>query len=341
MVTYGKIECVEHSSYQHIQGVMLQNLNIVASELRLTHTEYRVMAILIGLWNKKHLKAFPTTDYLAKHCCMGKQTIIKTLKSLVNSGLLVVVKSFNNRNNYYFTNQIINTKSSIQTIPEASISCNTAHDKNIKNIKQIKKTSKKLKQKEINYFNNDELNYNSSEEKLKDAISLQLKKWSFCNPEKVFKDRSITELKRLIDFTKKQSPENPGAYLRTLLKTSQPFLEKQKAQNVSSGNIILDKLLKHTYWEHIPTKKIFQALPDQGNHLLFHYNNERKEVYFFDEDFSDNISKFKPSIKNDFQIQRHSKNVYRPSKEEILAQLYEKGNIEEALYLKKCWKMAI
>ena len=45
-------------TYQHIHGTMLVNLNKIASEINLSHTEYRLMGVLIGLWNKEKGKIY-------------------------------------------------------------------------------------------------------------------------------------------------------------------------------------------------------------------------------------------------------------------------------------------
>ena len=55
------INKLDHSkSYQHIQGCMIQRLNKLSCDIKLTHSEYRLMGVLIGLYNKQHDKAFPT-----------------------------------------------------------------------------------------------------------------------------------------------------------------------------------------------------------------------------------------------------------------------------------------
>ena len=80
-------------SYQHLQGVMLSKLNKIASELNLSHSEYRIMGVLIGLWNMKKGMAFPTISYLAKTCHMGRSTIINALERLVEVHLLIVIRT--------------------------------------------------------------------------------------------------------------------------------------------------------------------------------------------------------------------------------------------------------
>lgn len=121
-------------SYQHLHGLMLVNLNKLSFELNLSHQEYRVMGVLIGLWNQKYQKAFPTIDYLAENCCMGKQTIIKILKRLSDLNFLIIDKYKNFRNNYYFSNLILPKDLCNRSEPVNSIACSTAHD-----IKPIKK----------------------------------------------------------------------------------------------------------------------------------------------------------------------------------------------------------
>ncbi|MEW5819254.1 MAG: helix-turn-helix domain-containing protein [Cyanobacteriota bacterium] len=114
-------------TYQHIQGVMLLNLNLLSSKLPLSHQEYRLMGILIGLWNKNFLFAFPTTDYLAKYCKMSKSTINYCLLSLKNKGLLVVLKTKGKRNRYGFTNCLFEGLNKTHKKPGLSFSCSTGH----------------------------------------------------------------------------------------------------------------------------------------------------------------------------------------------------------------------
>jgi predicted transcriptional regulator len=117
-----------HHTYQHTQGLMLANFNKIAATMTISHAEYRLMCTLIGLWNKKHCMAFPTTDYLAKTCKMGKQTVIKSIQKLVQAGLIIVIKAKNKRNNYYFSNCLFNTISGSPVKPQDSIPCKTTHD---------------------------------------------------------------------------------------------------------------------------------------------------------------------------------------------------------------------
>ncbi|MEW5818722.1 MAG: helix-turn-helix domain-containing protein [Cyanobacteriota bacterium] len=102
------ISCVGlNSTYQHIQGIMLVQLNKLAQDLNLSHAEYRILATLISLWNKKKGMAFPTINYLSVNCKMAKSTVLKILKKLVILDLIVVVKSSGRRNNYLLTNKLL------------------------------------------------------------------------------------------------------------------------------------------------------------------------------------------------------------------------------------------
>lgn len=135
--------CVEKKySYQHIQGLMLLNLNTVAVELNLSHRHYRLLGILIGLWNINHNRAFPTIDYLAQNCKMAKSTILTLLKELVDLNLVVIVKH-GKRNNYYFSKKLLPIDQ-IQQKPKISFPCKTTHDKTNKKLKLNKNNSKKI-----------------------------------------------------------------------------------------------------------------------------------------------------------------------------------------------------
>ncbi|MGD9581899.1 MAG: helix-turn-helix domain-containing protein, partial [Vampirovibrionia bacterium] len=92
-------------TYQHLHGIMLYNLNIIACELKLTHTEYRLMGILIGYWNKQQGKSFPTIKILAKQSCMSNSTVLKSLKHLTELGLILIAKDGKNGRQNYYLNQ--------------------------------------------------------------------------------------------------------------------------------------------------------------------------------------------------------------------------------------------
>lgn len=87
-------------SYQHLQGIMLVNLNYIASELKLSHSEYRLLAVLIGYWNKEKRISFPKLENLSKTCRMSNSTIYKHLEKFKTLNLVIIVKS-GNKNNYY------------------------------------------------------------------------------------------------------------------------------------------------------------------------------------------------------------------------------------------------
>lgn len=128
--------CKNNYSYQHIQGVMLVNLNKLAFELCLSHKTYRLLGLLISHWNITTQNAFPAIDYLARASCMSKTTIINSLDSLTNKGLLVIFKKKGGQNHYYFSQCFFQglRKPFEKIKPETRTTCKTKHDN-----KQIKK----------------------------------------------------------------------------------------------------------------------------------------------------------------------------------------------------------
>jgi DNA-binding transcriptional regulator GbsR (MarR family) len=92
-------------SYQHIQGEMLLHLNKIASTLKLTHTEYRVMATIIGFFNKETGRAYPSIRQLAKTCRMSHSTIINAIKKLTSLNLIYTIKHQSGRQNYFINQQ--------------------------------------------------------------------------------------------------------------------------------------------------------------------------------------------------------------------------------------------
>ena len=92
-------------TYQHIQGCLLLGLNKISSNLKLSHSEYRIMATLIGYYNKCYDKAFPTTRQLVKDCCISNTTLSKGLNKLKTLGLIVVIKDSQYKRQQYFINK--------------------------------------------------------------------------------------------------------------------------------------------------------------------------------------------------------------------------------------------
>lgn len=131
--------CVEKKySYQHIQGVMLVNLNRLAYEINLHHTAYRVAGFLISNYNINSNTAYPSIETISKACMMSKSTVIKNIETLVNNGLIIAVKESGKLTRYLFTKKIMAglTGTSWETI--TSTTCKTSHD-----MKQIEKEQNK------------------------------------------------------------------------------------------------------------------------------------------------------------------------------------------------------
>lgn len=106
-------------SYQHLQGELLLRLNKLSTQLNLSNGEYRVMGVLIGLWNKKLGVAFPSITYLTEATCLSRSTIMRHLKSLKIKGLIMVLKTSGKTNKYVFgrilTNEIIRPNNDTST----------------------------------------------------------------------------------------------------------------------------------------------------------------------------------------------------------------------------------
>lgn len=102
----GKFCCGKKFTYQHIQGVMLVNLNKLAFKLTLSHQEYRVIATLISFWNIKTASANPSLELIATYCQMSKKTALNYLNKLSNSGLISISKTPGQNNNYNFSELI-------------------------------------------------------------------------------------------------------------------------------------------------------------------------------------------------------------------------------------------
>lgn len=313
------VDISKRHSYQHLHGVMLVNFNRLASKLRLSHTEYRIMGILIGLWNKNTNNSFPSINYLTELCRMSKATIIKNLKQLEIKGLININKTQGKRNNYYLGTQIINFEPGFHAKPPTIPSCKTTHDKQIKN-----KTNKKISSINQTQILNDDA---------KKIFNHQLLvSWGVSSSKQLIKQYGQEKVQLAIQIVQEKKPNNYGAYLRTILKGS---LENNYNNNDFKSNNPIDTMLKSKFWKHIPTKTLHRVKPDIGNHLFIKYNNNLQEVTFLDTGFTDCLSNFEPSNSNDIE----AVNKTKPSKKKVLSDLLKRGHAKEAMILKKVWKI--
>jgi hypothetical protein len=313
--------CMEKHSYQHVQGIMLLNLNRLSSELHLTHQEYRLMGVLIGLWNKKYGMAFPSIAYLTKLCRMGRTTILKALDNLTFKNLLIVVKTKGKRNSYYFSNILFKTDncSSMKTTTVPDVR-NSFHEHN--RDRTIKNQALKIK-------NNDDINLSK---KIKPILS----KWQVSNPDKFIDRYGTDKIAFLIDFVKKKSPQNPGAYLRTLLNLPDViFIDKHRQSTQVEENTELQEMLKNPFWKDKKTGKIYQVRPDRGNHLLIKYNASDKTFFFLDNDQeSFKVDQFEVSCYQEY-LKQNVSNFKKPGKISIINELLKNNREEEARNLIK------
>ncbi|MEW5818568.1 MAG: helix-turn-helix domain-containing protein [Cyanobacteriota bacterium] len=121
-------------SYQHLHGVMLGNLNYIAREFDLSHAEYHILGVLIGFWNKKLEKSYPTTIMLAKYACMSHTTVKKCLLNLSDKGLLEILRPLKTKRYQYILNlnMFLNFQQKLSKLPfkhSFGFSCSKKHDK--------------------------------------------------------------------------------------------------------------------------------------------------------------------------------------------------------------------
>lgn len=144
--------CVEKKyTYQHIQGVMLVNLNKIAFETNLSHSAYRVAGFLISNYNLNSGTAYPSIEIIAKACCMSKSTVIKNIEALVAVGLIIAVKESGKLARYSFTKNLLAGLTGTSCKTTASTACKTIHD-----MKQ-NKTKNKISTNSLLILYNDEL----------------------------------------------------------------------------------------------------------------------------------------------------------------------------------------
>lgn len=117
-------------SYQHLQGELLLKLNLISKKMAISNGEYRLMGILIGLWNKKLGVAFPSITYLTEVSCLSRSSVLRILKCLNNKGLLVTIKTSGRKNRYTFGNILIDQQTSTINNPPARVTSETSYINN-------------------------------------------------------------------------------------------------------------------------------------------------------------------------------------------------------------------
>ncbi|MGD9580815.1 MAG: helix-turn-helix domain-containing protein [Vampirovibrionia bacterium] len=299
-------------SYQHLHGVMFVNLNKIASKERLSHSEYRIMGILIGLWNKNTNYSFPSINYLVEMCRMSKSTVINNLKNLESKGLIIVNKSKGKRNNYYFSNLILNYQENTKIVPPTIPSCSTKHD-----IKQIKIITNK-KTSSLNN-NDDEIN----------QLNQKLNQWGVSSSNKIITQYGVNKVKLAIDLTIKQNPNNYGAYFRTIIQSNITPLK----QDLDKTNLI-NLMLMSKFWKHKPSNNVLRVKPDIGEHLYIKYNKDINTVIFLETGLTDILTNFE-CVDNDFSLDNINK---KPSKKKVIEDITKSGNIKEAAILNQLWR---
>lgn len=316
------LACIDSSkrhSYQHLHGVMLVNLNKLASKERLSHTEYRIMGVLIGLWNKNTNKSFPSINYLSELCRMSKSTIIKTLKQLELKELIIINKKLGKRNNYYLSTQIMNINSGTHKKPETILSCETTHVYKQIKIKTDKKITSLVHQKNLN---TDDAKF----------INQILKSWGVCSSKQLIKQYGEKKIQSAIKIVQEKKPDNYGAYLRAILKVPLVIVENKKNLNSS---IAINTMLQSKYWKHIPSNKTYMVKPDIGSHLFIKYNERLGEVTFLETGLTDVLTNFEPCK----GININDIDKEKPSKQKVLSDMLKNGNTKEVMILKKVWKL--
>lgn len=317
-------------TYQHLHGVMLHHLNHLAYELKLSHTEYHLMGVLIGYWNKQQGKSFPTVKLLSKQSRMSNSTVIKSLKRLTDCGLVLILKDGKNgRQNYYINQQkFLNTKSNEKvttTVTQKVTPCSNAYIYN--------KQKNNLKIKPSLKLNNDDVINSLNKLKLINKLDL----WGFTDSQKIIESNGILKLNKLFKIVEQQNPDNPGAYLRALLqqKDNVSYL-KDKSSKISCKTPEYSSKLQAKYWRHIETGKIYKIKPDAGNHLLVKFFADDERVMILENSFIDSINAFEV-YEGILNQQENSVNL---TKEERIDNLIGAGKLEEVKMLKRLWKKA-
>jgi DNA-binding transcriptional regulator GbsR (MarR family) len=276
--------CVENRyTYQHIQGTLLLKLNLIASKLNLSHTEYHLMGILIGLYNKKQQKAFPSLKYLSNISNMSRSTVIRTIKKLIEHNLLIVVKTAGKRNTYHFS-RILLSETNTTYDTSSSIIDDTSHDHEQTEIIKTNRNIKKVK--------NDNAFKIPSMTEYKQILE-KLSGWNVVDAKRILHQHGIQKIKSVIELIETRTPQNPGAYLRQLLKVPDILIPlKGKNDSKLCEELLIDKMIKSKYWYHVPTRQTLQALPDVGKHLLIKYWKDEKMVTFIETGLTDHLDNF-------------------------------------------------
>jgi predicted transcriptional regulator len=276
-------------TYQHIQGCMLLSLNKMASQLKLSHAEYRIMSTLIGYWNKQYEKAYPTTRQLTNDCCLSNSTLKKGLDKLMALNLIIIVKDSKTRRQNYHINQnkfLTPQKNTRATTGVSTLAtpCSSNHDKTNR-FKQIEQTSKQT----INDASFKTKNLLAYKNTLK-----KLHSWGMIDSKKILAKNGVEKVEHFIQQVENRKPDNAGAYLRSLLDLSGVILpDKNNASSCPSEEPAINKMVKSKYWQHIPSGQKLQVTPDIGQHFLIKYHRAENMVTFLESGLTDKLENFK------------------------------------------------
>lgn len=275
-------------TYQHIQGCMLLALNKLAPALKLSHTDYRIMCTLIGYWNKQQGKAYPSTRQLVKDCQVSNTTLKKSLTALKTLNLIVIVRDSKTRRQNYYINQknLFNLETGDATPPVTPLAtpCDSTHEQTNRK-KQIEQTSK----------TNDDLSIKmTSLPEYKQTLE-QLNTWGVLDAKKIIAREGLEKVKNIIKVVEAQKPRNAGAYLRSLLKVSGHLTPDSKRGPFGGKELpLINQMVKSKFWQHLPTGRVLQVLPEIGEHLLIKYYKEENMVTFFETGLTDSLESFEP-----------------------------------------------
>ncbi|MGD9581329.1 MAG: helix-turn-helix domain-containing protein [Vampirovibrionia bacterium] len=101
----------------------------------------------------------------------------------------------------------------------------------------------------------------------------------------------------------------------------------------NSFSIKLNHLMQFKYWKHKNTGQIYQIKPDIGTHLLIKIDMNNKQIFFNEHNLFDSIENFEGINQS---IKDKTNNL---TKFEIIQNLIETDNIQQANYLTKLWKI--
>ncbi len=305
---------MEKESYTNYDLLFCLYETGIARDFNLKQSTLSTLACLCRYYNPSTGVVFPSLSTIADKINAGERTVSRAIEELINKGLLLKIK--NGKHNVYIFGNIFwqyikrtAEKSNLVTCQKRKNTCQndnripailtSEHNKHEQNKEHTSYTNVVNKQEDYKKIDDVIFSKPSNIQEYKQTIE-KLEAWNVLNPKTIIRHHKLERVKTIIEITESKSPNNPGAYFRSLLNV--PNITTQKNTGIKNNvkdELPINRMVKCKYWKHIPTGRVLKALPEVGTHILFKYWKDSETVTFlFENDFTDKLENFTTDIDN-------------------------------------------